>query len=268
METEYPNQRGSAARAIGIDVGGSAIKAATFDLDSGSLPEEVIREPAPAGFAADAVIPLIAVLAERLGPDAPVGVGFPAIVKDGVLLTDPTSLEHPGWAGIDLRREISERLGRPVSVANDADVAALAEYRFGAARGASGTVLVLTLGTGIGSGLLRDGRLFPNVELGRIYLAGHDRVAEEHCSARIRTEQGLGWDEYSARLQEYLDHVERITAPDLIVLGGAVSREADRFLPLLETRAPLVPASLFNEAGIAGAALLPGLDGFDPRARR
>ncbi len=249
----------AADRAIGIDVGGSSIKGCLVDCSTGEMVGDVVRVEAPERFRPEPVLVAIARLVTELGEDCPVGVGFPAIVDDGVLLTDPTSHEWPGWKGLDIAGELDERTGRRFSVGNDADVAALAEQVFGAARDADGTVLLLTLGTGIGSGVVRDGRLVPNVELGRIYLAGEQEVAEEQCAARIRTEQNLSWPEYAERLQRYLTHVERILAPDLIVIGGAISRNSDEFLPLLQTRAQLVTAELLGDAGIVGAAILTGL---------
>ena len=242
--------------AVGIDVGGSGIKGGVVDLGSGQLIGERRRDPTPEGFEPEPVIELIAELATQLSPEGPIGVGFPAIINRGLLLTNPTSLQWPGWKGRNLREQLAERTGRAVAIANDADVAALAEQRFGAARGVEGTVLVLTLGTGIGSGLLRNGRLFPNIELGRIYLAGDEQVAEEQCAARIRTERDLSWEEYSARLQRYLTHIERILAPDLIAIGGGISRDAEQFMPRLQTRARMVTASLFNDAGVVGGATL------------
>jgi polyphosphate glucokinase len=246
----------AAAAVVGVDVGGSSIKGYLVDAVRGRVIGEGIRAPSPGGFRPAVVLDAVAAAAEHLGPGLPVGVGFPAVVRDGVLLTNPTSHEYPGWKGMALEAELSARLGRRVVVGNDADVAGGAELRLGAARGASGTVLVLTFGTGIGSGLFRDGVLVPNVELGRLYLAGHDAVVEDHCAARVRTELGLSWADWAGRLQELLDHIERTIAPDLIVFGGAVSAEHENFLPLLQTRCAIVPAALGNGAGPLGAALM------------
>lgn len=162
----------------------------------------------------------------------------------------------PGWQGADLAAEVAEHLGRRVRIANDADVAGIAEQRFGAAAGVAGTVIVLTFGTGIGSALLNDGRLVPNVELGRIYLRGHDEVVEEHAAARIRTEQGLDWPTFGDRIQDLLAHLERILAPSLFVLGGGVSDHAEEYVDRLDLVAPVVPARLRSRAGIIGAGLL------------
>ena len=245
-----------AAEAVGIDVGGSSIKGCLVNVSDGAISGGIERIESPTGFRPEAVLKSVADLAERLGGAATVGVGFPAVVADGLLLTDPTSHEWPGWKGLDIAGELRRLTDRDVSVANDADVAALAEHAFGAARGAGGTVLVLTLGTGIGSGLISEGRLVPNIELGRIFLAGEREVAEEQCSARILSEQNLGWPEFAERLQRYLTHIERFVAPGLIVIGGAVSSEGESFLPLIETRARLVTADLLGDAGMVGAALI------------
>lgn len=241
---------------VGIDVGGSSIKGALVDAGTGAVLGEPERRPAPAGFEPAAVLGLVAEIADSLAPAAPVGVGFPAVVRNGVLGTDATSHQYPGWNGLTIEAELGRLLGRPVAVGNDADVAGAAELRWGAAQGARGTVLVLTFGTGIGSAVFRDGVLVPNVELGRIYLEGRSGVVEDFCAARVIAEEGLSLEVWAGRLGEYLTHLERILAPDLIVIGGAVSSESERFLPRLETRARLVPARFGGNAGMAGAALV------------
>ena len=246
----------TAAQVVGLDVGGSSIKGYLVDAVRGDVIGDGVKAPSPDGFRPAAVLDAIAAAAEHLGPGLPVGVGFPAVVRDGVLLTNPTSHEYPGWKGMAIEAELSARLGCRVVVGNDADVAGEAELRLGAGRGAMGTVLVLTFGTGIGSGLFRDGVLVPNVELGRIYLEGHDAVVEDHCAARVRTELALSWPDWAGRVQELLDHIERVIAPDLIVIGGAISADYASFGPLLRTRCALVPAAFGNAAGPLGAALL------------
>jgi polyphosphate glucokinase len=248
----------AAAHVVGLDVGGSSIKGYLVDAARGEVVGEGVKAPSPAGFRPPVVLDAIAAAAEHLGPGLPLGVGFPAVVRDGVLLSDPTSHEYPGWKGLEIEAELANRLGRPVVVGNDADVAGEAELRLGAARGATGTVLLLTFGTGIGSGLFRDGVVVPNIELGRTYLQGHDAVVEDHCAARVRTELTLSWSDWAARVQDLLDHVERVIAPDLIVIGGAISAEHDSFVPLLKTRCEIVPAAFGNAAGALGAALLAG----------
>ena len=241
---------------VGIDVGGSSIKGLVVDPGCGATSGEVLRVPAPAGFEPGRVLDAIVGVAQELGPEMPVGVGFPAVVRDGVLGTDATSHQFPGWKGLAIEEELTARLRRPVAVGNDADVAGEAEVRHGAARGREGTVLVLTFGTGIGSALYRDGVLVPNVELGRIYLRGQGGVAEDHSAGRVRDEQGLSWEEWAKRLADYLSHVQRVFAPDLIVVGGGISADAARFLPLIDVECEVVPAAFRNDAGPIGAAML------------
>jgi polyphosphate glucokinase len=250
-----------AGQVVGLDVGGSSIKGFVVDTEAGVTICDLLKVPSPEGFAPDEVLDAVAAAADELGPELPVGVGFPSVVRDGVLLTDPTSFEYPGWKGLEIERELARRLGRHVAVGNDADVAGEAEMRLGAARGRTGTVIVLTFGTGIGSALYRNGVLVPNLELGRIYLRGQDGVAEDHSAGRVRDEQALSWAEWAARLQEYLGHVERVFEPDLIVVGGGISVDHECFLPLLDLRCEVVPAAFRNDAGPIGAALLAGPTG-------
>jgi polyphosphate glucokinase len=245
-----------AGEVVGLDVGGSSIKGFVVDTEAGVAICDLLKVPAPEGFAPGAVLDAIVAAADELGSGLPVGVGFPAVVRDGVLLTDPTSYEYPGWKGLEIRRALADRLGRHVAVGNDADVAGEAEIRLGAARGRRGTVIVLTFGTGIGSAVYRDGILVPNVELGRIYLRGQDGVAEDHAASRVRDAEHLSWEEWAGRLQDYLDLLERVFAPDLIVVGGGISIEHERFLPLLDLTCEVVPAAFRNDAGPIGAALL------------
>jgi polyphosphate glucokinase len=181
----------------------------------------------------------------------PVGNVFPAAVQDGITLT--AANVDRAWIGSPAQALFSSALGRPVVVLNDADAAGLAEMRFGAGRGVDGVVLLLTLGTGIGSALFVDGRLVPNTELGHLELHGKD--AELRASAAVRDLKRLSWKAWAARLDEYLRMVERLFYPDLIILGGGVSKDAGRFMPLLTARSRVVPATLRNEAGIVGAAL-------------
>lgn len=240
---------------IGIDVGGSSVKAAVIDTTTGHVVGDRLKVPSTPGFRREDMVPLIADVAARLG-EHPVGIGFPGVVVDGVLRTNPTSHEVAGWQGADLSAEVAQHLGRDVRIANDADVAGVAEQQFGAAAGVEGTVVVLTFGTGIGSGVLSDGRLVPNVELGRLYLRGHGDVVEEHAAARIRTEQGLDWPTFGDRIQDLLSHVERLMSPSLFVLGGGVSDHAEEYVDRLDLVAPVVPARLRSRAGIIGAGLL------------
>ena len=251
---------------IGIDVGGSGIKAASVDPVTGSLISERIRITTPTPATPDAVIGTIVEVVERvmdgegaahLDADAPVGLTLPAVVRNGTVSTAANI--DPGWIGVDAVDVIGRALRRPVVVVNDADAAGVAEMRVGAGRGddgraVAGVVLMLTLGTGIGSALFVDGTLVPNTELGHLPLRGGD--AERYAASSVRKAEGLSMKRYAERLQEYLELVERLLWPDLILIGGGISKRADEFLPLIELRTPLRPARLRNQAGIVGAALL------------
>ena len=181
----------------------------------------------------------------------PVGLAIPAVVRGGIVET--ASHIDPTWIGINAVDFFSKVTGRPVAVLNDADAAGIAEVRFGAGRGMTGVVAVITLGTGIGSALFVDGTLVPNSELG--YLPLWEGAAEDLAAASVREREDLPWEEYARRLQAYLDLVQRVLWPQLIIIGGGISNIADNFLPLIELRTPIVPAQLRNHAGIIGAAL-------------
>ena len=181
-----------------------------------------------------------------------IGVTFPAVIQHGVART--AANVDKTWIGTDVEALLGEHLGRPVTVVNDADAAGYAEARFGAARDVQGTVFMATLGTGIGSALIVDGHLVPNTELGHLEVDGKD--AETRAADSARERDGLTWEHWARRLTRYLSAVERLLWPDLIVVGGGVSKKADKFLPLLQIRTPVVPAGLRNDGGIIGAALL------------
>ncbi|MFC5718887.1 polyphosphate--glucose phosphotransferase [Streptomyces gamaensis] len=238
---------------FGVDIGGSGIKGAPVDVGRGELAEDRFKVLTPQPATPHAVADSVAEVVAHFGrPAGPVGVTFPGVVVGG---TTRTAANVDGsWVGQDAAGLIGERLGAPVTVLNDADAAGLAEMRFGAGAGRRGTVLVLTFGTGIGSALFVDGTLVPNTELGHLELEGHD--AETRASSRAREEEGLNWRHWARRVQRYLAHVERLFSPDLFVIGGGVSRKADKFLPLIEgVSAEIVPARLENNAGIVGAAM-------------
>lgn len=242
---------------LGIDVGGTWIKGAAVNLDSGIPAGAVRRLRTPAGGTVEAVADTLDRLLGELetqaplSPDRPIGVAIPSIVRNGVAAS-AANMDR-SWVGLDVRSFLEVRLGRAVCVVNDADAAGLAEVRYGAGQDVSGTVLVLTLGTGIGSALIVDGRLVPNLELGHLEVGG--RKAESRASALARENEGLGWPEYAVRLQQYLQHVEFLFSPDLIILGGGISACSSEFLPRLSLRSPVVPAGLENSAGVVGAAL-------------
>ena len=236
---------------LGIDIGGSGIKGAPVDVDAGALIEERVRVETPHPATPDAVLPALVEVARSWKGSDPVGVTFPGVVRRGVI--GSAANLHPDWLGLDAAARFTAELGRPVTVLNDADAAGVAEMAFGAGRNVRGVVLLLTFGTGIGSALFLDGRLVPNTELGHLELHGAD--AELHSSDRIRDEQDLSWPDWAVRVQDYIAHVERLLSPDLIVLGGGVSKKADRFLPYVKVGTPVVPAVLQNNAGIVGAAM-------------
>src|SRR5664280_1602093 len=235
---------------LGIDVGGSGIKGAPVNLAKGRLRYENPKLSTP-----DAVVDIVVQIAEHFADDtgdSPVGVTLPAVVTNGVVRTAANI--DPAWIGTDARSLLSDKLGRPVTVVNDADAAGLGELQFGAAHNAGGLVLVSTLGTGIGSALFYKGVLIPNSELGHLEIDG--REAEHRASSSVKDDKNLSWQEWAERLQRYYSHVESLLWPDLIVVGGGVSRKADKFLPLLHLRAPIVAAQLQHSAGIIGAAWL------------
>lgn len=237
---------------FGVDIGGTGIKGAPVDLDRGDLSSARFKVLTPHPATPEAVIEGVHEVVTHFGWSGPLGVTFPGVVVDGVTRT--AANVDPSWVGVDARKALSERLGRPVRIMNDADAAGVAELTFGAARGRSGTVMVLTLGTGIGSALFVDGRLVPNTELGHLELHGHE--AEKRASVRAREDEDLSWEHWAHRLKKYLAHLEMLFSPDLFVLGGGVSRKPDKFLPYIRgISAEIVPAELRNNAGIVGAAM-------------
>ncbi len=240
--------------AFGIDIGGSGIKGAPVDLTAGELTTERVRIPTPAESTPTAVAAVVEELVGSfdLAPDIPIGLTFPAPIKHGVVPFIANL--HESWQGVDVPQVMSEAIGRRVVAVNDADAAGYAEAVYGAAKGVEGLVLVVTLGTGIGSALIANGTLVPNTELGHLEIDGYD--AESRAADSAREREDLSWKAWAKRLQRYFETVEMLFSPDLVVVGGGVSKKADQFLPLLELRAPIVPATLRNQAGIVGAAAL------------
>ena len=246
MSTTYP---------LGIDVGGTGIKGAPVDLDKGAFAKDRVRIDTPKESTPDAVAGVIEQIADKFAEDTdgqPIGITLPCVVTHGIVRTAANI--DTSWIGTNVEELLSKRLGRPVTVVNDADAAGVGELHFGAARNTDGTVLVSTLGTGIGSALLIDGELLPNSELGHLEIDGHD--AESKAAESAHVEEDLSWEDWAKRLQRYYSHIEDLLWPDLIVVGGGVSKKADKFLPLLHLRAPIVAAQLRNAAGIVGVAWL------------
>jgi polyphosphate glucokinase len=239
-------------QVLGIDIGGSGIKGAPVDTGQGKLLAERVKLETPHPAVPDTVAKVVAQLVEAFSWTGPAGITFPGVVVNGV--THTAANLDPAWVGLDTRALFSEATGLSPALINDADAAGLAEMRFGAGAGQQGTVLMLTFGTGIGSALFRAGILVPNTEFGHIEIRGKD--AEHRASERAKEEHDLSWEKWAERVDEYLQHMEGLTAPDLIIIGGGISRKADKFLHLLSgLRATVVPASLHNDAGIVGAAL-------------
>lgn len=235
--------------ALGIDIGGTGIKAALVDVARGVLVTERIRVDTPAPATPRAVVEAAAKLVSELDWAPPCGVALPAVVRAGMVETAANI--DPSWIGVDATRLFAEE-GLVGAVLNDADAAGLGEMRFGAGRGSGGVVIVVTLGTGIGTALFSSGVLVPNTELGHLTLRGDD--AEHYAGAKVRKDEGLGWQEWAVRVQEYLQLVERLLWPDLIIVGGGVSRRHEKWLPFIDLRTEVVPAQLANTAGIVGAA--------------
>ncbi len=236
--------------ALGVDVGGSGIKAAPVDLKTGKRLTKRKRIPTPRPSTPDAVYDVIAQLVEHFSWEGPIGCALPAVVQAGTVLTAANI--DDSWIGHDAATELGERLAKPVDVLNDADAAGLAEKVFGAARDLDGVVILLTLGTGIGSAVFTDGVLVPNTELG--HLEFHGTSAERYAAARV-IDKGVTQAEWALRLNEFLQHLERVLPPDVFILGGGISKNFDAYANVLETRATVLPARFRNRAGIVGAAL-------------
>jgi polyphosphate glucokinase len=249
---------------LGVDVGGSGIKAAVVDIDRGALAGERVRVATPQPATPSAVADATADLVRDIAPGAPAGIGVPAVVCDGTTLT--AANVDQAWLGAPAERIFSQALGRACALVNDADAAGLAEMRFGAGRDERGVVLMLTLGTGIGSALFVDGTLVPNTELGHLELDGEE--AEARASAAARDREGLSWGRWARRLDAYLRHVEVLFWPDLVIIGGGVSKKPEKFMPLLTPRrARIAAASMGNAAGVVGAALVAAERGLTAPAR-
>jgi len=256
--TEEMSEVASGRIAIGIGVGGSGIKAAVVDVEAGRLRSDRLRVATPIPATPDAISASIARLVRRLvkssglGEGTPVGIGLPGVAIGGVLKTAANI--DPSWIDYPVVERLARLLKRPVFIINDADAAGIAEMRFGVGKGQPGVVIFLTLGTGVGSGTFNDGVLVPNTEFGQMEIRG--RAAEKRSAAAARVRRGLSWKAWAADLDEHLDRIHQLMWPNLMILGGGVSKSADKFVPRLTVRTLVVPALLRNDAGIIGAAIV------------
>jgi polyphosphate glucokinase len=238
-------------QVLGIDVGGSGIKGAPVDTDSGELLAERVRIKTPKNGEPQPMADVVAEIARNFNWNGPIGIGFPAPIKAGVAMMAANI--SPRWVGVNADELFSKTTGCGCTMINDADAAGLAEMRFGAGRGQPGTVILLTLGTGIGTAIFHRGNLIPNTEFGHLDMEGRD--AEHRASAVVREREKLSWKKYAKRLNKYLLQMEKLFWPDLFIIGGGISKESAKYIPLLTVETPIVTAQLFNEAGIVGAAL-------------
>jgi len=237
---------------LGIDVGGSGIKGAPVDISTGELTAERYRIKTPKGAKPQPVAETVAKIANYFDWNGPIGIGFPAPIKGGVAMMAANVSKK--WVGVHVDELFSQATGCPCTTLNDADVAGLAEMEYGAGRGQPGTVIVLTLGTGIGSAIFHGGRLLPNAEFGHVEVDGHE--AELRASDFARKREDLSWKQYAKRLDRYLEVMEKLFWPNLFIIGGGISKKHEKYLPLLTIDTPVVPAQMLNEAGIIGAALV------------
>ena len=238
-------------KILGIDVGGSGIKGAPVDTSTGDLLADRYRIKTPKGAKPEPVAKTVAKIASYFDWKGSIGIGFPAPIKGGVAMMAANISER--WVGINADELFSKATGCPCTTLNDADAAGLAEMEFGAGRGQPGTVIVLTLGTGIGTAIFHRGELLPNAEFGHLEIKG--KIAEARASDFARQRDNLSWKKYAKRLDRYLSVMEKLFWPDLFIVGGGISKEHESFLPLLTINTPVIPAQQFNEAGIIGAAL-------------
>jgi len=245
----YDVQEGDPTLRLAFDVGGSFVKAGLVHIESGLVMGETLRRATPAGAAPEAVLELLVSMARELPSMGPVGLAFPAVAKQGVAWTAANIDKR--WIGMNVQAHLQARLQRPVAFLNDADAAGIAEMTLGAGRGRDGTVMVITLGTGIGTALFVDGKLLPNTELGHLEVRGKE--AEHRASAKVRAD--LDWVEWATEVNAVLEAYHSLLWPDVFVIGGGVTENWQHFGPLLNSRAEIVPAAFGNDAGIVGAAM-------------
>lgn len=239
--------------AFGIDIGGSGMKAAPVDLSTGALADKRYRLPTPKPGTPDQVCDVVQELVTSFGWNGPVGCAFPAPITNGTVKW--VAHLDDSWAGVNIAGTMSNRIGAPVTIINDADAAGIAEMSHGAGAGRLGTVCFTAFGTGIGSSVFVNGNLVPNTEFGHLYLAGHDNDVEVWTAAKVRKRENLDWPTWVGRVREYLEHLERIISPGLFILGGGISKDFDQWGPLLGIDTEVVVAQMRNNAGIVGAAM-------------
>ena len=240
---------------LGIDVGGTGIKGAPVEIETGTLAAERFRALTPKGAKPNPVAKIVKQVAAQFDWHASIGCGFPAVIRNGV--AESAANINEKWIGTNVAQLFSEATGCPVHVVNDADAAGLAEVTFGVGKGVSGVVMMITIGTGLGSALFIDGKLVPNTELGHIAVECDD--AETLASDVVRRQEDLSWKKWAKRLDKYLNTLERLFSPDLMILGGGVIKKQEQFIPLLSINTRIIPAELGNDAGIVGAALAASL---------
>lgn len=246
------NDDGSQRRGFGVDVGGSGVKGGIVDLDTGQLIGERFKLPTPQPSTPDSVAKTIAEVVEKFGWEGGLGVTYPGVVTDGIVQT--AANVDKGWIGTNAQEVIGAALGgRKVTVLNDADAAGLAEEKFGAGKDNTGVIVLLTFGTGIGSAVIHNGVLLPNTEFGHLEVGGKE--AEHRAASSIKEAKDWSYERWTKEVTKVLIAVENAIWPDLFIAGGGISRKADKWIPLLQNRTPVVAAALQNEAGIVGAAM-------------
>lgn len=236
---------------LGIDIGGSGIKGAPVDMVEGKLLEARYRVETPQPATVEDVVNSVAEVARHFNWTGEIGCGFPSVVKKGTIYTAANI--DSGWIGVNAKAQIEAQTNCRTHLINDADAAGLAEMHFGAGRDNKGVVFMVTVGTGIGTALFTNGELLPNTELGHMIIRGKE--AEHRASNKIRLDKELSWKNWGRRFNEYLFDIERLFWPDLIIIGGGMSKNYAKFAPFLTIRTPHVPAQMLNEAGIIGAAM-------------
>lgn len=238
---------------LGIDIGGTGTKGALVDLETGELVSERFRLDTPQPSLPNKVAETVVKVVNHFKYSGPIGCGFPAIIKNGI--AHSAANIDQSWIGVNTEELLSKATGCEIFACNDADLAGVAEMKYGAGKGRMGTTLLITIGTGLGSALFVDGNLVPNTEFGHFYLKNMDVVVEKHAAASSKKRDGISWGEWTVRFNEYLKMMERLFSPDLIILGGGASKKFEKFKDKLSSTADILPAQFLNNAGIIGAAV-------------